>query len=70
MYRSKEIMRDLNRPLLGVIVNLLEDPKAKKHSKDGILGDVGVRDMDNVYRLGKKRKLNSNALINLFICKL
>ena len=27
VYRSKEVLRDLNRPLLGIVVNLLDDPK-------------------------------------------
>ena len=46
VYRSKEILRDLNRPLSGVVVNLLDDPKAASTS----LEKLGIKSIDAGYR--------------------
>ena len=50
VYRSKEVLRDLNRPLLGVVVNLLDDPKQSSSSATAISKGVGIKSVDAAYK--------------------
>ena len=50
VYRSKEILRDLNRPLLGVVVNLIDDPKVSTSSAAALSNNVGIKSIDAAYK--------------------
>lgn len=49
VYRSKEIIRDLNRPITGLIVNLLDIPRSTKSSPKNNT-KLSTRNFDAAYR--------------------